>query len=101
MRSDIEGAPAPSAEQLLDRIRAQDLAAQIRMLDGLLAWLEGWNIDWTDPGEVELLGVPRHSPADMLEILVRALSGGALARIEVDVPPGAGEQLRFQMRRSA
>ncbi len=31
-----------------------------RALDAFLAKLDGWNLDWSDPAEIENLGVPHY-----------------------------------------
>jgi hypothetical protein len=72
-----------------------------RALDAFLSTLDGWNLDWTDPAEVERVGVPHYGPAEALRILTRAYEAGLLARPHPDIPETSIEQLVLPIREAA
>ncbi len=74
-----------------------------RTLDALLSTLDGWNLDWTDPDEVERVGVPVYEPERALAVLVRAFEAGLLARPHPDIQPDVAsvEQLVLPIREAA
>lgn len=69
-----------------------------RALDAFLAKLDGWNLDWSDPTEIENLGVPHYTPGDALQILLRAWMEGWLAQARPVEPAEPLEQLKLPLR---
>lgn len=69
-----------------------------RALDAFLAKLDGWNLDWSDPTEIENLGVPHYTPGDALQILLRAWMEGWLAQARPAEPAEPLEQLKLPLR---
>lgn len=69
-----------------------------RALDAFLAKLDGWNLDWSDPAEIENLGVPHYTPGDALQILLRAWMEGWLAQARPVEPAEPLEQLKLPLR---
>ncbi|HEX8363615.1 MAG TPA: hypothetical protein VF613_26075 [Longimicrobium sp.] len=74
-----------------------------RTLDAFLSTLDGWNLDWTDPDEIERVGVPVYGPERALSVLLRAFEAGLLARPQPDIEPDAAsvEQLVLPIREAA
>lgn len=74
-----------------------------RALDAFLSTLDGWNLDWTDPAEVERVGVPHYGPAEALRILTHAYEAALLARPQPDIVQAEAsiEQLVLPIREAA
>ncbi len=64
---------------------------------GQESWTAGtWY--WTDPTEIENLGVPHYTPGEALQILLRAFVEGWIAQAPPVEPAEPLEQLKLPLR---
>lgn len=102
-RGTVRRLPAPRPLRRPARPLPRHELTPARALDAFLSTLDGWNLDWTDPAEVERVGVPRYGPERALGVLIRAYAAGLLARPAPDIEPETTpvEQLVLPIREAA